>query len=79
MFFQLKLKFLLRKTSDCAKCNLQIYIIITEQHNVIQWNQRGKASIILCSQLPSISRYQEFVKDFNHLQNKGSQKKQSAE
>lgn len=73
MFFQLKLKFLLRKTSDCAKCNLQIYIIITE-HDVISINQREKASILLCSQLPSISRYQEFVKDFNHLQNKGSQK-----
>lgn len=74
MLFQLKLKFLLIKTSDCAKCNLQIYIIITEQHNVIQWNQREKASILLCSQLPSVSRYQEFVKDFNHLQNEGSQK-----
>lgn len=54
MFFQLKLIFLLIKTSDCAKCNLQIYIIIAEQHNDIQWNQREKASILLCSQLSDI-------------------------
>lgn len=78
MFFHLKLKFLLLKTSDCAKCNLQIYIIITEQHNVIQWNQREKASILLCSKLPSISRYQEFVEILIIYKTKAA-KKQSAE